>query len=469
MKNLKIFFTTIFVMATILACQEEDPKLGKPLDQSQIQNYIENGDIKVVQDTDIDPGGNTVILINNVPSTIPLWDYGTGMSIKPLDTVRYAFKGDYTIKLSIDNGGGIVDVEPFHITVTDDNLTYVNDPFYNFLTGGGPGHSKTWVLDLKPDGTSTYFPGPLAFSSDNIGYGYECLADNESDCWNWQPNYQSWSMALGDWGTMTFDLIGGPFVSVEQKIAGVDGAGTFNGTYFMDVNTLTLSFSGVSPLNNSSTDNDFSKAAIIELSENGLALAFQSNSNPQYTVFNYVSKDYFDNYVPVEENKGPDEGFMPEFASGELLNILTGGKSSGRVWQLDAAGNPVDWIDAGNGWTTDASSSYNWGWNDDWTAAAGNSWIRFDQFGGTLNYTLSQGGVMTSSTFSINEETNEITLGGTNTLITDGGKGSWMNPSTNVITVIKGFPTEYETKGIWFGTTYDASKDEWFVFHYVLQ
>jgi hypothetical protein len=43
-----------------------------------------------------------------------------------------------------------------------------------------------------------------------------------------------------------------------------------------------------------------------------------------------------------------------------------------------------------------------------------------------------------------------------------------MNPTTNVIKVVKVFNADFETKGIWFGTSYDESKDEWFVFHYVI-
>lgn len=58
----------------------------------------------------------------------------------------------------------------------------------------------------------------------------------------------------------------------------------------------------------------------------------------------------------------------------------------------------------------------------------------------------------------INEETNEITLVG-NTLITNDDSG--LNPITHVVKVVKAFPEETGSKGIWFGTSYDESKDEW--------
>lgn len=43
-----------------------------------------------------------------------------------------------------------------------------------------------------------------------------------------------------------------------------------------------------------------------------------------------------------------------------------------------------------------------------------------------------------------------------------------MDVTQNVIKVIKAFPNETETNGIWFGTSYDEEKDEWFVFHYII-
>ncbi len=146
--------------------------------------------------------------------------------------------------------------------------------------------------------------------------------------------------------------------------------------------------------------------------------------------------------------------------------MLTGGplSSTGRFWALDAAGNPVDWVAKGNGWTTSKASSYNWGWNESWDAAAQNSWVRFDNVGGQ-HYSRSQNGVVTNGTFTIDETKNEVTLVG-NTLIQN--SSSWMNPTNNVLKVVKAFPTTYQTKGIWFGTSYDAAKDEWFAFHYVI-
>jgi hypothetical protein len=43
-----------------------------------------------------------------------------------------------------------------------------------------------------------------------------------------------------------------------------------------------------------------------------------------------------------------------------------------------------------------------------------------------------------------------------------------MSPTVNVIKVVKAYNKDYLQKGIWLGTSYDATKDEWFVFHYII-
>src|SRR5690606_36607896 len=100
-----------------------------------------------------------VILTNKTPGVVLTWDYGTGRSNKKTETVKYAFKGDYTIKVSAVTEGGIVELDPVTVTVTDDNLNYVNDPLWTALTGG-VGNTKTWVLDNGDYGLA---PGALSY------------------------------------------------------------------------------------------------------------------------------------------------------------------------------------------------------------------------------------------------------------------------------------------------------------------
>ncbi|MFB9863867.1 hypothetical protein EFA69_08900 [Rufibacter immobilis] len=458
MKRIKLLFYLLLVPVLFgTSCQDDDQELGRLLNKSELTYRVE-------QPKNLDAGGNTVILINETPGTISMWDYGTGRSTKTVDTVRFAFKGEYVIKFSAVSGGGVVEADPITIQVTEDNFSYVNDPLWTYLTGG-VGQEKTWILDYGKHGV---FDGPL--------YYYEPLTtwENMQDGTaklGWAPSYadNSWIIPEADMAsTMTFSLKGGPFFSTHKVSEGKDE----KGTYAFDAVGHTISTTGGTILRSPSfianASNWNSNLVVLSLTEKSLQIGVRrTNSEGDYLyVWNYISKEYADNYVPeAPVETGPDEGFDPTFQPGELLNMITGGSFSGRMWKLDAAGNPVDWIAKGKGWTTGHAASRDWGWNNTWDAAVANSWIRFDQFGG-LNYTRFQNGQTTTGTFTINEDTNEIVLSGNNTLLQNAGH--WMSPSTNTIKVVKAFPTAYQSKGIWFGTSYDATKDEWLAFHYVL-
>ena len=473
MKTFKIIFAFFLTSVLLTSCTPDEYSLGKALDPSEI-------DYEIIQDYNTDEGGNTVILKFNTPGATPVWDYSTGRSTRAIDTIQFAFQGDYTIGLNAITPGGVVELEPVTITVTEDNLNYVNDPLWTNLTGG-VGESKTWLLDLDEEGSSTYFLGPLYFyGTDNAwlegggewdGGATGCYEEG-GDCWNWSPEWtgNTWLMPAGDYGSMTFSLEGGPYVTVDHQM--LPNLGEQSGTFFLDKDNHTLTLTDASILHNEGVDEcaiNWGDAKIFSLTENTMQLGVLrpdgcNNEGPAMLVYNFITKEYKENYVPEVEEPTIDEGFDPEFESGELLRLLTGGPSSGRYWELDADGNPIDWIASGIGWTENADSTREWGWNDDWDELAENSWIRFDQWGG-MNYTRNQNGVETSGTFSINEETNEIILEQGNTLL--GLGSSDLSPTTNTIKVIKAYD-DYESRGIWFGTSYDEAKDEWLAFHYIL-
>jgi hypothetical protein len=454
MKNIKLLITSFLMLAMLVSsCSPDTYSLDGETNKSDIKYDI-------VQDFSADSGGNTVVMTNKTPGVVLTWDYVTGKSDKASQTVKYAFKGEYTIKISAITGGGIVELDPVTISVTQDNLNYVNDPLWTALSGG-VGKKKSWVADNGKYGMA---PGAMSFAdpSSIVEWG------NFTPNWEPEGNANSSSDADMNWGRyMTFSLDGGPFMTVHEA----NGTTIANGTYFLDINAHTLTTTGATILrpNNyiANATNWNNNIKVLTLTENQLRIAvMRTNSEgPWWYIWNFVSKEYADNYVPPVTAPVYDEGFNPKFAPGELLTMLTGGTGAGRVWNLDGKGNPVDWIGKGKGWTTDSSSSYNWGWDDNWAAVATNSWIRFDQWGGKMNYTRSQNGVVTSGIFTINTETSEINLG-SETLLHSGT--SWMNPTTNVIKVVKAFNTDYLQKGIWFGTSYDAGKDEWFAFHYII-
>jgi hypothetical protein len=454
----------------IIACKKDEHSLGTVLSKSEIV-------YSVTQDMQADPGGNTVILRNSTPATLSMWDFQTGTSTRMVDTVRFAFAGDYVVKFSAVTGGQVVQMDSVIVKVTKDNLNYVNDPLWTALSGG-VGQEKEWILDQ--DGI--FFSGPLSFYGVNNGWlkeggpwadGANATGCYGGDCWTWGPGtadiYPN-MMAQGDYGAMTFGLKG---TAAFKAVKPMENNITQNGSYYLNVATKMLSITngtilrGYKPTKNGLTGiSNWSSYKVLSLDENTMQLGVIRDKDvdgegPAMIVYNFITKDFKANYVPPVT--GPDEGFDPTFKAGELLTMLTG-TSSGRLWKIDAAGNPIDWIGKGKGWTKTSNDTRDWGWNASWDAVANDSWILFNRVGG-LKYTRSQQGVVTNGTFTINEATNEVTLNG-DLLIQN--PGNFLSPAKNTFKVVKAFPGKVESKGIWFGVDYNAEKDEWMAFHYVL-
>lgn len=272
----------LLAVGFLFSCKKKDYELPGALDKSQIK-------MEVKQDLTVDPGGNTLYLINHTDEVIPVWDYGTGKSNRRVDTVRFAFKGEYMINRTAVTGAGLVTLDPVKVQVTQDNLSYVNDPMWNLLSGG-PGKEKTWILDLDEHG----FDGPLFFFGTNNGWNGECMVAG-GDCWNWSPRYadNTWLMADGDYGTMTFNLKGGPFVKVVHNM--LPARGTENGTYYLDRDKKTLTLTGATPLHDQGRDGcvaAWGNIKLLSLTETKMQFAVLRTScePPCLLVYNYVVK-----------------------------------------------------------------------------------------------------------------------------------------------------------------------------------
>lgn len=265
----------IFLGLAVLSCTpDDDPGLGEPPFELKFS---------VTQQSNYD---NKVFLQNLTKETIPLWDYEFGTSTRQMDTVVLPFGRDYWIKFTAFGKGGS-EIDSVRITVTENDEEYFSAPEWNYLTNGADG--KTWKLDIDADGNSKVFKGPVYFSGDDIGYEYACLKDG-GNCWWWEADWpgNQWIGEKGDYGSMTFNLKGGPYVTVEHKI---NAFGTQSGTFFLDPDAKTLKLFGVKVLQNPWASNDiddWSNARIISLSENSMQLAFHHKTKSEFMIFNYV-------------------------------------------------------------------------------------------------------------------------------------------------------------------------------------
>lgn len=292
--KLNILKYWLFIMSIGLlftACQDEY-ELGKLLPVEQLQFEITQNPA--------DP--NMVILESLTPNVTPLWTTPTGRSTRVKDTVLLPFEGTYKFVYGVQSDGGYVSADTVVLNITTQNLSYVDHPLWNLLTGGGPGNSKTWLLDLNAEGVSKYFAGPQYFFGTDNGWQGECIVEG-GDCWSWEPDWQGnqWLADAGDYGEMTFSLEGGAFLTADHQM--IPSRGQESGTFFLDAASYTLTTSDATALHTSNTDDcaNWYKARIFSLTEDYMQLGFVRNASCDgevMLVFNYISKEYSDNWVP---------------------------------------------------------------------------------------------------------------------------------------------------------------------------
>lgn len=471
MKKIKIFIALMLMLGIAYlasSCEPETYSLGKLPDKSEIK-------FEISQDFAVDPGGNTVNLSNLTDGVTLTWDYGTGRSNKKNETVRYAFKGEYTIKITAVTAGGLVELDPVTITVTDDNLNYVNDPLWTLLSGG-VGNSKTWYLDLNAEGVSKYFAGPMFFYGTDMGW----LEGGDGgcyggDCWNWNPDWNGneWLFPNGaeDFGTMTFSLDGGPFVTTNNLSLGTNE----EGTYFLDKDNHTLTFTDATMLHDSGNQDcveSWSDAKVFSLTEDTMQLGvFRKDGcgGRVLLVFNFISKNYNDNWVAEDV---PDPTPDIDLNGGTVGDLLSTTTTTTKTWYL-SPDSPFDWTDLNgtllNGWQTAADYEAS-GWapySSADQATVVNNKITFSN-DGTVT-TIDSNGTEMAGTYTTDQSTNIISFEGITPYFPIGtGWASVGTTSENQWKIVKTATTGSVVTDIWFGKRDESGKDEYMVFHFVL-
>ncbi|WNH11505.1 hypothetical protein [Thalassobellus suaedae] len=467
MKNIKILIASFLMLGIgflISSCEAEKYSLGNTPDKSEI-------DFEIVQDFTADSGGNTVIMTNNTDGVILTWNYGTGKSNKKVETVKYAFKGDYTIYISAVTAGGIVELDPVTITVTDDNLSYVDDPLWTALSGG-VGHSKTWYLDLNADGESKYFGAPMSFSGNELVWDKECEGNPDDGlCWIWEPEWagNEWIADAGDYGSMTFSLEGGPFINVNHALT--TNRGEENGTYFLDADAKTLTLTDAAILQNSWGDNDvndWSNYRILTLTEDAMQLAAFHNSKEELVIFNFISKEYSDNWVAEDL---PDPNPAIDLNGGTVDDLLSVTSTTSKTWSL-SPDTPFNWTDLNGTFLNDWNSVEDY---PDWAAytpddqvAVVNNKITFND-DGTVTTIDSNGNEAEGTYITSTDGTNVITFTDITPVFPVGSSLDKVSTTANnEWKIIKTGLTGTTVTDVWFGKR-DEVKSEYMVFHFVLE
>lgn len=278
-------------------------------------------------------------------SYLALWEHPQGRSEGNEVTLQMPFAGTYSVTFGIQTNDGIIYGESATFTVDDFCADFVTDDLWTYLSGG-VGNSKRWVLDIDADGVSRYFNGPVYFyGTDDC---WESITGGESidgDSWSWEADYSSvagWqftSPLIDDFGYMEFDLIDGSNYSVVMNDLGISQTGT----YMLDTDAHTLTLTDAQLLhdayNDALVDAWSGKLTLLSLTEDAMQVGVIRTSDPCMLSFNFVSEDYYDNWV---EDTGSEE-VTPEL-SDTWMDDVTKVTTTSITWKL-SADTPFDWCD----------------------------------------------------------------------------------------------------------------------------
>lgn len=320
-----LLYMALAVLMTFTACSPDDLNLGavdvKPGD------LVEGIAFTITHDSS---NPNVIYLESKMGSPYtPLWIHPQGRSQEQKVTLNIAFPGTYTVTFGVETRGGVVYGEPEEFEVEEFYAPFVENEMWTLISGG-VGSEKTWYLDLDADGLSRYFSGPLYFYGADDWYGN--ISGNQpalgEDSWNWLPDYagNTWLMDAGNYGSMTFSLIDAATITVEHLM--LADRGTETGTYLLDTDNYTLNLSDASILHDSGRDGQvlggWQEYRIVSLTEHTMQIGVQRN--PDYEgacllVYNFISKDYFDNWTPSEEEEA--EPTLPDGWKDDVSQTVT--------------------------------------------------------------------------------------------------------------------------------------------------
>jgi len=280
------------------ACTPTVNELGPLMDKSQLKFTI----------TSDATNPNKVILKSLTPGLTPMWVTPTGNSVRVNDTLIVTFPGTYKFVYGVESGAGLVQADTFKLTLTTIDEVFVSDSLWTNLTGG-IGNEKIWYLDINAAGTSKYFTSPKYFTgSEDTWDTYLLRATGQTDAqisaalgttvantWLWAPTWKdnTWIMPAADYGSMTFDLKGGPNVKVNHLT--IPSLGIQTGKFMLDAKKHTLSLNNAAIIHNSGSEADskggWSNLKILTLSKDHMQL-----NAPGAGSYNFVTKTYYDSH-----------------------------------------------------------------------------------------------------------------------------------------------------------------------------
>lgn len=484
-KIFKLFIASLMLALIFVSCSPDKYELNAPDVKSE--DLVEGISFKIEHDKE---NPNIIYLTNLMGAGYtPLWKHPQGRSQDQKVMLKMPFPGMYEVTFGVQTQGGLVYGEPVTFEVEEFYPGFVNDEVWTMVSGG-VGKSKTWYLDLDANEQSRHFAGPLYFftgtySWDNLhtstGDNYldanpwnwkdaitPLAGDDGNALWYWLADYpgNKWMCKAADFGEMTFDLIGGANVKVDQQKY---GQGLHNGTYMFNIDKHTISFSDATPLYVSERKDEIMAATefrILYLSEDFMQIMIV----PSGTCFNYISKDYRDNWTPPVQKEDP---VLP--IDGTPNDVLTTTKS--KAWTLSEAA-PYDWADLNGNLINNFSSKSSYistGWaayKKEMISATKFTFTASTETGGKFVFS-SYGNADVEGTYSLDAK-NDIDFGQPLSAVISETNFGWVS-TTKFETTSENKLRLLKTKTDVFGTITDmwlaqrlTTKEQYMVYHFTL-
>lgn len=291
----KIFSSLVLAIIMLTSCSPDNYDLGAV--------DVKPGDLVegIAFNIEHDASNPNIVYLTSLMGVqyTPLWNHPQGRSQEQRVTLKIPFAGTYTVEFGVETRGGVVYGEPVTFTIDKFYADFVNDEMWINLTGG-VGSSKTWIPDN----------GQYGLASGEISYA------DPSTTVEWNNWASNWDPAAGQtedaaiWNSsMTFDLINGANVTVDDRSSG--GSGVTTGTFMLNTDAHTVTFTDAELLHTAGWNNMTSdwkrNLKILNLTDNQLRIGIlrekaTSGEDPWWIVWNFVNKDYADNYeAPAEE------------------------------------------------------------------------------------------------------------------------------------------------------------------------
>lgn len=390
-KIFKLFSLLSIVAIMFASCSPEEFALGTKDVKSE--ELVEGIAFKIEHDAT----NPNIVYLTSLMGTqyTPLWNHPQGRSQEQKVTLKMPFAGTYDVQFGVQTRGGVVYGDTVTFNIENMYAEFVSDPMWTLISGGA-GQEKTWYLDLDANAVSRYFIGPLYFYGTEDNWKSAALyAEGKSgdfvketlgitDSWHWDPDYKgnSWLMSAVDFGSMTFNLKSGANVVVEHT--SIPSRGTQTGKYLIDTENYTMKIQDAGILHDSGRDGvvlNWGDIKILSLTENTMQLAVLrdatlSGEGACLLVYNFISKDYKDAWVPGEVVE--PEPTLPTGWQTDISQTV----SKSIKWVLSPE-TPFNWANLDGslmnaGWT--AADKY-----DSWTGYNAAAAANFANFSLTLN------------------------------------------------------------------------------------